>query len=271
MKIVCVGDCGIDQYLPADQASVGGISANFARHALSAFPPDDDIQLISAIGNDAAGQIVYSALRSCGLHNHITRLSGATPIQFIELEPNGERNFVRYEAGVLPQFKLSAPAIQLVQHSELLVVPVYSQIIEFFDTLMSIPAGGLTTVDFSDFGQHPSLELLEQHLHRIDIAFFGLTESDSGLIETLRSYTTESATVFVITLGADGSTAYRGGQRFYQSAQAVPNVIDTTGAGDAFAAGFLGQYCHDADIPTALAVASKLAAAVVQKRGSGYV
>ena len=75
MKIVCVGDCGIDHYLPSNEISFGGISANFAHHARREFPATDVIQLISVTGNDDAAQIVTDGLAATGIECHITRLA----------------------------------------------------------------------------------------------------------------------------------------------------------------------------------------------------
>jgi len=45
--------------------------------------------------------------------------------------------------------------------------------------------------------------------------------------------------LLVVTLGADGAMAVAGGERTMVAAEPVAGVVDTTGAGDLFAAGFL--------------------------------
>jgi sugar/nucleoside kinase (ribokinase family) len=52
MKVVCVGDCGVDHYLPSGEQRFGGITANFARHARKEFRADDEIHIVSCIGDD---------------------------------------------------------------------------------------------------------------------------------------------------------------------------------------------------------------------------
>lgn len=47
-------------------------------------------------------------------------------------------------------------------------------------------------------------------------------------------------------------------------------VVDTTGAGDAFAAGFLAQYCKNRDIETCIWAGHYLAAIVIQNIGAVY-
>jgi sugar/nucleoside kinase (ribokinase family) len=268
MNVVCVGDCGVDHYLPSNDKLIGGITANFARHARSEFPADDAIHIISAVGDDDGASLVLSALEDSGIKCHISRLSGATPVQFIEVQPDGERNFVRYEAGVLGDFRIGDQERRIIQQSDLLVAPVYLQIVGLFDELMSIRTRGLTSIDFADFLQHPDFELLERHIDAIDIGFFGLSADDVAAIERIEDFAKKHDKLFVITLGADGSRACCGDRQFDCPADPVDKIVDTTGAGDAFAAGFLSRYCCGKDVSQSLISGAKLAATVVQRHGA---
>lgn len=268
MNIVCVGDCGIDHYLPSGDRLFGGITANFARHARQQFRSDDIVRIISAIGNDHGANLVLDALKDSGIDCHISRLNGATPVQYINVQPDGERRFVRYDAGVLTDFRIDGNELRIVWAADLLVAPAYLQIVGLFDELMSIETPGLTSVDFADFLQHPDFTLLEKHIGSIDIAFFGLSVNDTETIDRIGALASEHDKLFVVTLGADGSRAYQGDTRFDCPAAPVDNVIDTTGAGDAFAAGFLSRYCHGQDVSGCLESGANLAATVVQRHGA---
>lgn len=269
MNVVCVGDCGLDHYLPTNEQYVGGITANFARHARREFAPDDCITIVSCVGDDVGGDLVTSALEGSGIDCHISRLAGSTPVQYIEVEPGGEKNFVRYDEGVLRDFSFSAAQKRLIADSDLMVAPVYLQIVGLFDELMSIDTRGKVAIDFADFLQHPDFALLENHIERIDIAFFGLSVDDRSTIDRLRELAEQHLKLFVVTLGADGSRAWLGAHRFDCAAVPVLEVVDTTGAGDAFAAGFLSRHCHAADIATAMQHGARLAAKAVSRQGGG--
>ncbi len=268
MNIVCVGDCGIDHYLPSNDKFFGGITANFARHARGEFPADDAIHIISAVGDDDGASLVLSSLEDSGIECRISRLSGTTPVQFIEVQPGGERKFVRYDAGVLGDFRIGDEEKRIIQQSDLLVAPVYLQIVGLFDELMSIRTSGLTSIDFADFLQHPNFELLERHIDSIDIGFFGLSIDDTATIARIKDLAKQHKKLFIVTLGASGSRAYHGDGQFECPADPIDKVIDTTGAGDAFAAGYLSRYCHGHGIRESLESGARLAALVVQRHGS---
>jgi len=268
MKVVCVGDCGIDHYLPSDEKRFGGITANVARHARNEFPDDDEIRIVSCVGDDEGAELVLSSLAATNIDCHVERLPGATPVQFIEIEESGEKNFVRYDEGVLKDFSFGATARKVIETSDLMIAPVYLQIVDLFDDLMNIETVGLTAIDFADFLQHPDFDLLERHLDRIDIGFFGLSVNDASAIQRIGELAAEHDKLFIVTLGPDGSRAFKGNERSNCPAVPLENIIDTTGAGDAFAAAFLSRYCHGDDIIDSMHHGAALAADVVGKLGS---
>ncbi len=72
--------------------------------------------------------------------------------------------------------------------------------------------------------------------------------------------------LMVVKRGANGAEAMQGGQHFYDPACAVDSV-DTTGAGDAFNAGFLDAWLRGAILPKCLNAGNKSGAAAVQGYG----
>ena len=268
MNIVCIGDCGVDHYLPSDQIFCGGITANFALQASAVFPEDDTITMISAIGNDDAATVVNERLTNSRIDCRITAVDGTTSIQHIEIEPNGEKEFVRYDEGVLRYFQLSDEDREIMAASDLRVIPVFRQIYGFVEKVIPIDNAGLTAVDFADFAQHPDISLLDKYLDAIDVGFFGLSSDDDDLVDVIEERADAYNKLLVVTLGPDGSIAFRGSETFSCVAIPVAEVLDTTGAGDAFAAGFLSQYCYGEDVSASLKKGAALSAEIIQRIGA---
>jgi sugar/nucleoside kinase (ribokinase family) len=268
MNIVCIGDCGVDRYLPSGPVLCGGITANFALQARTVFPENDTITIITATGNDAAAAIIRNRLQDSAIDCRFTSVDGASSVQYIETEADGEKKFVRYEEGVLRDFEPGEEDKEIIATSGLRVMPVFRQIYGFFGRIMSIGSAGLTAVDFADFSQHPEFSVLDRYLDDIDIAFFGLSASDAHLIGEIESRAETHDKLLVVTLGADGCIAFRGRESFSCAAIPVAEVVDTTGAGDAFAAGFLSQYCYGETISASLNKGASVAAGIIQRMGA---
>ena len=74
--------------------------------------------------------------------------------------------------------------------------------------------------------------------------------------------------IAVITRGAEGAVAVCGKKRYEIPAEPIRRVIDTTGAGDLFAAGFLTGLAHDKPIPDCLKMGALAAAEIISHYGA---
>ena len=72
----------------------------------------------------------------------------------------------------------------------------------------------------------------------------------------------------VITRGAHGAIAVANGETAEIAASRVERVIDTTGAGDQFAAGFLAGRCRGRDLKACLETGTLAAAEVISHFGA---
>jgi sugar/nucleoside kinase (ribokinase family) len=72
----------------------------------------------------------------------------------------------------------------------------------------------------------------------------------------------------VMTRGADGSMVSKRGERIHVEAEPVARVVDTTGAGDLYAAGFLYGMTHGHDLATSARLGSIAAAEVISHVGA---
>jgi fructoselysine 6-kinase len=270
MNVACVGDCGVDRYVPLGLDRAGGITLNVAVH-LRQCVPDAHVTVCSPLGDDRGARIVTDAIARAGLDARIRHLRGQTPIQYIDLEPDGEKRFIEYQAGVLRDYRLGPEERDVIDASDLLVTTVFAQVEALFDSVMALPSRGLRAVDFTNLSDvTDGVGLVGQYAGRLDVAFFGLSSGEGDLIDTLEEIARSNGRLFVVTLGRDGSMALGGSDRIVRSARLVPKVVDTTGAGDSFAAAFLAEYCETRDIERALARGSDNAARTIQHVG-GFI
>ena len=74
--------------------------------------------------------------------------------------------------------------------------------------------------------------------------------------------------ILVITDGEKGSYAYHTAITYYQKAMRPPKIVDSTGAGDGYTAGFIAEYLSTHDIERAMAAGSKYAVKILGKIGA---
>lgn len=98
-------------------------------------------------------------------------------------------------------------------------------------------------------------------------AFTGLNNEFEAMLERFAGL----CEVAVVKLGRDGALVRRAGETFRIEPHLVERPLDTTGAGDIWAAGFLYGYLRGEDIPTSGRYGSLLGAQVVQVLGASLL
>ena len=95
------------------------------------------------------------------------------------------------------------------------------------------------------------------------VALTGKPDFDAGLAALA-----PKVPVLVVTRSEDGAVAIAHGERHEVAAETVSHVVDTTGAGDLFAAGFLAGYARKASIHRCLAMGAVAAAEIISHYGA---
>jgi sugar/nucleoside kinase (ribokinase family) len=90
------------------------------------------------------------------------------------------------------------------------------------------------------------------------------TSAFDDTLEALESYDN----LFAITRSDKGSVVVRGDERLVQSATPVAEVIDTTGAGDAYTAGFLYGWVNDQSLAECAKIGTFCGTQVIQQVGA---
>jgi fructokinase len=91
--------------------------------------------------------------------------------------------------------------------------------------------------------------------------------SKKNLLDSI-SQLKELNKLIVITRGESGSLAIKNNEIIKCDSTKVDKILDLTGAGDLFAAGFLKEYLDKSDIKKCLMTGSTLASKIIQKIGA---
>ncbi len=208
--------------------------------------------LVAAVGRDATARGLVKAVRDDGVTMRISRIAGARSGRIgVVVTPDGERSFVtnRGAAELLAPGDLKAAWFAGL---DALHLPVYSVLGDPLGRSgrraieLARSAGGLLSVDLASIG--PLMAGGRQAARALvadlapDILFATGSEAETllggGDVEGLLEF----ASISVVKRGSKGATVLaRGGPdrlRFEVATAPLP-AVDTTGAGDAFDAGFL--------------------------------
>ncbi len=271
MIISCAGDCGLDIYVDRELARPGGISLNVAVNAKKCFPATDIIQLFSVIGDEDDSKVIDETIKKFAIQNFIVKKQGRTPTQYISTKASGEKDFLKYEAGVLQDYRLSDGMHHKIGESDYIITVIFEQMETFFRSILNSKGKGKMIVDFMNLGDYGGKSnIVAEYIDHLDMGFFGLNPKDIELIQDLTTLSAAKKKLFIITLGASGSIAIDNGKRIEVPAYPLDQakVVDTTGAGDAFIASFLSKYVYTHDVEASMKFGNEYAAKIVQQIGS---
>jgi sugar/nucleoside kinase (ribokinase family) len=120
------------------------------------------------------------------------------------------------------------------------------------------------------------LEIMEGFLKKVEILFLNFDEAlelvraqeDITPEEMARLIFSAGPKIVAITNGEDGAFVFDGEKMYHEPIVPGNKILDTTGAGDAFASGFLAVYLRGGDLEVAMKSGICNAASVVEHLGS---
>ena len=208
------------------------------------------------LAKDPHGMLVYDALIEEGVDVSRCRLvAGQNAFCEVTLE-DGDRVFGNFSEGVCDQIRLIQEDLQFISTFDLVHTSVYSFITPYLDQLRSVSK--MLSFDFSSEWDWDSLA---ETLPFVNIALISNPvmniDENKELINFAYSFGPD---IVLVTSGEQGALLFDGSQYFHQKIHSVREIVDTLGAGDAFAAGFMVNYLGGCSIQEALQKAAISAA-----------
>jgi ribokinase len=276
-RVICAGHVNWDvtlrvDHLPApdeeatitDQHQSGGGSASNVATALAGL--DVESALLGSVGSDEHGHLARRELSDAGVDCSLLQtVAGETAVKYLVVDQSGEVVVLgndganeSFTAGDLPDEGLEAAAhLHLTSQDPGTATTLAERASEANRTVSFDPG---RRIDERDFGVA---------LSRADLIFLNEREAITAIEEYLGDVDNLDRLV-VVKHGEAGAEVFTPDGSYVTHEGFAVDAVDTTGAGDAFAAGFIATVvdADDPDYERALAVANACGALAAGERGA---
>ena len=245
----------------------GGSAANVIAAACRAGAP---ARFIGQVGDDAAGRGLTEALLADGA-DMVVRRAGRTGTIIVLVDTAGERTMLSDRAACT---ELTDPDPAWLDGLHTLHIPYYSLAVEPLAAASAtlaqwaVARGIRVSIDTSSAAvlQHVGPAHALAHIRSLRPSVVLANELEAATLGTELHPDHLDGALVIIKQGADAAIVLAAGQPARQvPAETIADVSDTTGAGDAFAAGLLIALADGADALTATRRAHLVAAAAVRR------
>lgn len=230
---------------------------------------------IGSVSDDAIGDFFAANCEKRGIAPYLTRLPMQSGVAYTFISPGGERTFATYlgAAAMMGPESLSPDMFDgydylyvegyLVQNHALILRAVELAKAKGLKVCLDLASYNIVAADHEFFTR-----LVTEY---VDVVFANEEEARAFAgaepAEALEQFHS-LCEVAVVKLGAAGATIMRGGERVFVEAWPVEKVIDTTAAGDFYAAGVMYGLMNDCSLAQCARIGTILSGHVIQIVGT---
>lgn len=238
VRAIGIGDSVCDKYLHLGMMFPGGQALNFAVYCRLA---GNEAAFIGVNGDDAVGRHLQAVLSELGVDmSHTRQCSGESGYAVVDMK-DGERFFVTSnKGGVLRTHPivLNQDDLDYISSFDLIHTSNNSYMDSQLPALARLP--GLLSYDFSRTWNDEAR--MTEVCRHVDFCFLSCSDMGEDEVRNVLIRAHETGCAFsVATMGKVGALGYDG-VGFYEHRPKPVEAIDTLGAGDSFAAGFMMEY-----------------------------
>ena len=244
----------------------GGSAANVAVAAAPRHP----VRFIGRVGDDTIGRALVAELEASGVEARVQR-EGRTGAIVVLVDAVGERTMITDRGAAA---ELSAIDPEWLEGADWLHLPLYGFATPAPQTVVTDAAatvartGARISLDLSSVATMRDLgiERLQDAVDRLapTVVFANADEAEAARALGLRLHDA----LFVVKRGGDPVLVWTNGVAHEVDVTRVDDVLDSTGAGDAFAAGYIVAAREGADPQECARAGSELAMSALRRAGA---
>lgn len=222
------------------------------------------VAYLGAVGEDAAADLILEAGTAAGVDmSRVVRVPGPTGRTVVDRNSHGERHFVSEDYGAAAEYRLNDETVAWLSRARWLH---FARQPDFAERADALRARGASIS--CDLGYAGGLAELSAVAAQMDVVFMSASaEPELSPDGMLWRALDAGAPLAIVTLGAGGSLAGSGASRWQADAVAVPQVVDTLGAGDAYIAAFIAARLEGSGVQRAMQAGAQAGAAACRQWG----
>lgn len=261
-KITAMTTICADIFDATGEIRPGGEALNFA--AVACEYPQVQMSLISVIAEDECGREALRSIEKKRIDKsgiHMVK-EGITANNRIYLTEAGDRYFKAdsWNGSILEQHKLTEEDRANLAQADLVFLnydcPNREEVLAL--------KGSCHFKLAIDFDVMRDFTLFDQISPAVDFFFIS---GEEKLLPQFNQLSEKYPGIYNITLAEQGSVSYQNGIEYRVGAVPVKHVVDTTGCGDSYHAGFICSYMEKRDITAAMEEGSRIASQTLSHVG----
>lgn len=262
IKLVALPCLCADVFFGTDEIRAGGEALNFAAHA-SKFD-EVDVTILGVLGNDEYARHILDSIANKRINTANIRIDErhATAHNITYLSTEGDRYYKddSWNGEILDNIVLNDKEREIISGADVVFVHIWASC---FEEVLELKKkhGFKLAVDFDVFSDYDKMKQLAPF-----IDFFMISGTEEVLPD-FKSMSECNEGLFNVTLAERGSVTYHKGVKYRIPAVPVENVVDTTGCGDSYHAGFVCSYMIDGDITKAMEKGAEFASDTLSHYG----
>jgi sugar/nucleoside kinase (ribokinase family) len=233
-----------------------------------------EVGFIGKVGKDEHGAFYIKELKEAGITPHFIFNENSSGTAIVLITPDGERTFGTYlgVAAELEHVELQEDIFKQYTHFYIEGYLVQNHALIEGALAMAKSKGLITALDLASYNVvEAEREFLQELIDKyVDIVFSNETEAKALTGKDPEEAAREigsKAQIAVVKTGGDGSWVKQGNELIHVPVQRI-NPIDTTAAGDYYAAGFFCGLAQNASIKQCAQLGSLLASEIIQVVGT---
>ncbi len=263
IKLSAMSTLCVDVFDSTDIIRPGGEPLNLVMNARKY--PYMELSIIGAVGDDRYGEKILKSVEGTGIDISCVHKieNSVTASNVTYLTDDGDRYYKdnSWTGGAYQAFdKLYESDTKKIISSDVVFINFYSPLFKEVLDLRKSHSFKLA-VDFDVMNDKTLFEGVSPYVD------FFLISGQSGATDVLAELSEKYDCLYNITFAEKGSVTYHNGETYKANAVSVESVVDTTGAGDSYHAGFICSYMRDGDILKAMKEGAEAAAETIQHYG----